>query len=115
MPAAKFRELFDGNVLVFDLLAEYLADDRGDFRVRELEWTEKGISLSDMRSRVLQYGDDKACLVLRRDRGVTACTTKRNGHAPLPDHRREAEQPFREERRPEMHCRHARPIEYSLA
>src|SRR5216684_4712599 len=32
--AAKFRELFDWHILVFDLLAEHLTDDRRDFRLR---------------------------------------------------------------------------------
>ncbi len=68
-----------------------------------------------MRSWILQYADDKACLILSRDRGVAPCTTKRNGHPSLADHRRKVEQPFREERRPEVDRRYARPIEYALA
>jgi mRNA degradation ribonuclease J1/J2 len=31
---AKFRELFDWHILVFDLLAQNLTDDRRDFRLR---------------------------------------------------------------------------------
>src|SRR5579864_1422424 len=68
-----------------------------------------------MRSRILQYADDEACLILGRDRGVAPCTTKRNGHPSLADHRRKVEQPFREEGRLEVDRRYARPIEYALA
>jgi hypothetical protein len=114
-PGSKFHKLFGGNLLVFDLLPDHLAYDRRDFRLRELDWAEKRISLSDVSFRLSEDANDEACLVLGRDRGVAARIAKRNRHISLSDHRREIEQPLCEERRLEMNCRHARPIEYALA
>src|SRR5260370_8693112 len=68
-----------------------------------------------MRSWILQYADDKACLIFSRDQGVATCTTKRNGHPSLADHRRKVGEAFREERWAEVDGRYARPVEFALA
>src|SRR5258708_23194273 len=113
--AEDFREVFDRNVLVPELLPDRPADDRRDLWMGELDRTEKRVGLSDVRCRVLEYPDNKASLVLGRDRSVLPCCIKRREHSTLADHRREVEQPLGEERRSEVDRRYARPIEYALA
>jgi len=113
--AEDFRELFDRNLLVSDPLPDHLTDDRRDFWMGELDRTEKRVGLSDVRCRVLEYRGNKPSLVLGCDGSVPPCRTERREHSTLADHRREVEQPFGEERRPEVDRRYARPIEYALA
>jgi hypothetical protein len=71
--------------------------------------------LADVRGRVLEYCDNNARLVLGCDGRVPPCSSERRENFTLPDHRREVEQPFGEERRPEVDCRHSRPVEHALA
>src|SRR5262249_49174112 len=113
--ADDFKELFDRNLLVPDLLPDDATDDRRDLWMGELDRTEKRVGLSDVRCRLLEYPDNKASLVLGCDRSVSPCGIKRREHSTLGDHRRKVEQPLGEERRPEVDRRHARPIEYAFA
>jgi hypothetical protein len=117
VPTARFRfkELFDRDLLVSDLLPDHVTDDRRDFWMGELDRTEKRVGLSDVRWGVPEYPDNKASLVLACDRSVSPCGIKWREYSTLTDHRREVEQPFGEERRPEVDRRYARPIEYALA
>src|SRR4029077_10978566 len=80
-----------------------------------LNRTEKRIGLTRVRGRVLEYCDNNASLVLSCDGRVPPCCSERRQDFTLADHWREGEQPFREERRPEVDRRYARPIEYALA
>lgn len=68
--AVDFRELFDRNLLVRDLLPDHATDDRRDFWKSKLNRTEKRIGLGDVRGRVLEYRDNNASLVLGCDRRV---------------------------------------------
>src|SRR6266403_1106040 len=113
--AVDFRELFDRNLLVRDLLPDRATDDRRHFWKVKLNRTEKRISLTDVRGRVLEYCDNNASLVLGCDWRVPPCGSERRENFTLADHWREVEQPFGEERRPEVDRRYSGPVEYTLA
>jgi hypothetical protein len=89
-------------LLVRDLPPDHVTDDRSDFWISELNRPEKRIGLGDVRRRVLEYCDNNASLVLGCDRRVPPCRSERREYFTLADHWREVEQPFGEERRPEM-------------
>ena len=86
--ADNFKELFYRNLLVADLLSDHATDDCRDLWMGELDRTEQLIGLSDVRCRVLEYPDNKASLVLGRDRCVSPCCIKRREHSTLADQRR---------------------------
>ncbi len=95
--AVDFRELFDRNLLVRDLLPDHATDDRRDFWKGVLNRAEKWIGLTHVRGRVLEYCDNNASLVLGCDWRVPPCCSERRENFALADHWREVEQPFGEE------------------
>ena len=125
-PSRRFERVPSGGCWIFprtvrsepagiDLLPDHATDDRRDFWKGELNRTEKRIGLTRVRDRVLEYCDNNASLVFGCDWRVPPCCSERREYFALTSHWREEEQPFREERWPEVDRRYSRPIENTLA
>src|SRR5215831_19519215 len=87
-----FRVLFDRDLLAGDLLPDHTADDCRDFRIGELNRTEKRIGFADVRGLILKCRDNNAGLVLGCHRRVTPGWSEGRADFALADHWRKVKQ-----------------------
>src|SRR5258708_32234878 len=73
------------------------------------------VRLAGMSLRVLENAGSDPSNVARRDRGEATVLVKGRHISAVTDQRRNVEQPFGEEGKPQMCRGHTRPIEYLLA